>query len=259
MSVRPSDHLRSLSNDDISMVVRLWLGLDAFDTSLIFCCSCNKPIAHDPWHRLSCTAEAGTGFKQRHDDIRIVLQNLCKLYGIYGMAEPNIYETSSTSTRPGARPDLLLYGLNNDKIVLDFKVVHPGAPSYVKQAIHPGRVVSNGEDDKRQHHVEKATAAGLAFEPFVVSTFCEFGKAALAVLQRLARHAENISMIIQQSFCADPESVARRFFSAAIELTSIACLRGSVSSIYYGGALPPAHTRYVNKSTARAAARRFQR
>ena len=175
------------------------------------------------------------------------------------MAEPNVYETSSTSTRPGARPDLLLYGLNNDKIVLDFKVVHPGAPSYVKQAIHPGRVVSNGEDDKRQHHVEKATAAGLAFEPFVVSTFCEFGKAALAVLQRLARHAENISMIIQQSFCADPESVARRFFSAAIELTSIACLRGSVSSIYYGGALPPAHTRYVNKSTARAATRRFQR
>ena len=64
MLVRPYDHIRSLGNDDISMVVRLWFGLDAFDTPLIFCCSCNKSIAHDPWHCLSCTAEARTGFIQ---------------------------------------------------------------------------------------------------------------------------------------------------------------------------------------------------
>ena len=82
--------------------VRLWLGLDSFDTTLIFCCSCNKSIAHDQCHRLSCTPEAGPHLFYSNIDTTI-FESSCRISAscmAYGMAKPNVYETSSTPTRP---------------------------------------------------------------------------------------------------------------------------------------------------------------
>lgn len=68
---------------------------------------------------------------------------------------------------------------------VDVSVVHPAAPSYVKQAHRALSAALTREKQKDSLYQQRATSQGASFFPFVVETFGAFGKKAQSFISKL--------------------------------------------------------------------------
>lgn len=72
---------------------------------------------------------------------------------------------------------------------VDVSVVHPAAPSYVKQSHRPLFSATTREKQKDGLYLQRATAQGASFFPFVVESFGAIGKKAQTFISKLRDEA----------------------------------------------------------------------
>ena len=118
------------------------------------CPGCSMPMDPVGDHVLCC---AKLGLCARHD-----LRGLrCPLHrGGLGCR----FRESPESLRPA---DVLVHGIDNSPLAVDFSVVHPLQPS-ANLAVRPGRLVRQAENQKVRARLPACRRLGCSFCPFVI-------------------------------------------------------------------------------------------
>ena len=171
----PSERSLQISNDDFSVITRLWLRLPLIghlDMEPNTPCSCTRPskgtqvICTDD-HLLLCNS--GGSFSRRHDAIVREIATLLKTCGLQFELEPHVDPTGSCQLRY----DITVFGATdaNSKIHLDVSVRNPLASDIVVQAAtRPLCAADKGVEEKYNLYSD-FVGAGDLFIPLVFETF----------------------------------------------------------------------------------------
>lgn len=117
---------------------------------------------------------------------------------------------------------------------VDVSVVHPAAPSYVKQAHRALSAALTREKQKDSLYQQRATSQGASFFPFVVETFGAFGKKAQSFISKLqdeslANGVLDIDSLPVKSYLTRAISFCLQSGNATLLLEGARCARAKLS------------------------------
>lgn len=215
-----------LHNASFSAACRLRLGLAPCD-DLRFCV-CGANLRQHPLHFLSCSTLRPLA-TARHDRLLQILARTGRQCGTTVQVEPSL----GASSDDGARADGHFF-FTSVTVFIDVSVVHPAAPSYVKQGHRFLSAASRREKQKEDLYLDRAKLAGGLFFPFVLDSFGALGKKAVSFLSRLRDEAvdnglKEVSGISTNSFLYRSLSICLQAGNAAILLDGARRARAKLS------------------------------
>jgi hypothetical protein len=190
----------SMRNRDFSFALRHRLGL--LPAQYLMGCVCN-PLAFvsDHSHLHSCS-RVKQGWMLRHRMICQAVAAIARDAGYSVQLEPPLF------TQPGeradderhTRADVELIQCDSDgarTVYLDVSVVHPAAPSYLRDVGDKLRVLSKQVSVRETNKIAKFNVAArrlsASFTPFVMESYGGIAPAAVSLIERLAFDAVGIS------------------------------------------------------------------
>ena len=158
----------------LSACMRIGIALDASDARP--CAGCAMPMDPVGDHALCC---AKLGVYARHNDLRDTFAALCVDAGLAVEIEQG---------PDGLRPaDVLVHGLDNSPLAVDFSVVHPLQPSADLAEVRPGKLARQTENSKVRARMPACRRQGWSFCPFVVEAMGAWGGRAKNLTQLLTQ------------------------------------------------------------------------
>jgi hypothetical protein len=185
LNTYPVSRDHTMTDNHFRMAARLRLGLPPQD-DLPRQCSCQAVLQQDPLHFFSCGKLKQSAMTMRHDLIVRTLSRYVQRAGGSCYVEPKFYL--------GKRPDVHIF-FPSSRTMVDVSVIHPGAPSFARQAHVPLSAAHLRERQKISKYRKVAEGESAMFVPFVLESWGGFGTQALKFVSDVASLArENLSL-----------------------------------------------------------------
>ena len=140
------------------------------------CPGCSLPMDPVGDHALCCTK---LGLYARHNDLRDEFAALCTEAGL--VVE---LEKGPDTLRPA---DVLVHGIDNSPLAVDFSVVHPLQPSADLAEVRPGKLARQVENQKVRARLPACRRLGWSFCPFVIEATGAWGGKAKHLTQLIVQ------------------------------------------------------------------------
>ena len=162
--VAPGPDLPAISDRGWILSARMRIGMALDDADSRLCAGCSSPVDPVGDHALCC---AKLGVYARHNDLRDEFAALCVDSGLSVELE-----TGPDHLRPA---DVLVHGIENSPLAVDFSVVHPLQPSADLAEVYPGKLARQTENSKVRARLPACRRLGWSFCPFVVEATGTWG------------------------------------------------------------------------------------
>lgn len=190
-NILPLRNELALNNQTYPLVVRHMLGL-APANDMPASCYCGSPLSN-PSHFHACQKTRGNSVTARHNNCAITIGKLVTLAGGDFEREPQLCEEN------GKRMDGLIH-LPSGTYAFDVSVVHTSCPSYVRNRKSHSHLMDDRKLVKNNSYFQRCRDNGVAFSPFVLTSYGVFSDDAINLLKKIAECAESNSVDSAKSF-----------------------------------------------------------
>jgi len=253
LTVLPTDPAYRMRGANFRTALRHRLGMLPADSLRNRSCThCKRlpPFTADPDHFHSCPLLKRTACTQRHNDLMDVVMALARSVGYTAIREPTHHLRPETLQRGAldynAHGDILLLK-HDERLYLDVSVTRPtNATNLARATITTAPLIAAKRREREKHAMydELCELNGYTMTPFVLETYGGLGSEAYALLEKLARHAEDGPHFLRHAL--NRLSIVLQSGNAAVAHTGLTMLnvsRHHARTLTTGARLlPPLHT-----------------
>ena len=174
--VAPGPDKPAISDRGWILSARLRIGMAFDEGDFRPCPGCYLPMDHMSDHVLCC---AKLGLYACHNDLRDELAALCLDAGL-----AVDLEKGPDNLRPA---DVLVHGIDNSPLAVDFSVVHPLQPSADLAEVRPRKLARQVENAKVRARLPACRRLGWSLCPFVIEATRAFGGKASHLTQLITQ------------------------------------------------------------------------